>query len=67
MTAIKNWLLQAGAVLAQSGIILTDLVPAESRAGAVLIVAAVQGVAAVVAHYRNPDGTNARASWQPRR
>lgn len=67
MTILKNWLLQAGAVLAQSGIVLTDLVPPESRTGAVLVIAAVQGVAAVVAHYRNPDGTAARASWQPRR
>lgn len=66
MTIIKNWLIQAGAVIAHSGVALTDLVPADAKTGAVLAIAAVQAVSALIAHYRNPDGTRARSRWEPK-
>ena len=50
--------------LATQGINATqDFLPAKGKFWAVVALSAVQGVAAVVAHFANPDGTSAEAAY----
>lgn len=59
-----NAVLQAAMVIAQATNASMDLLPPAWRVRAALIVAAMQSVVGVVAHFSNPDGTNAKEPYR---
>ncbi len=62
-----NAVVQALALIAQGINATQDILPPEGRFWALVILSAVQGTVAVLAHFANPDGTPASAPYVKRR
>lgn len=60
-----NAILQAIMVTAQGINAFVPMLPPDAGSSVTLGLAAVQGVIAFVAHFRNPDGTTARMAYHP--
>jgi hypothetical protein len=54
-----NMVIQIVATLIQCANVISGLLPPAQQASLALIVGAVQGVVAAIAHFKNPDGTPA--------
>ena len=60
-----NMILQIAALVAQGANATMPLLPPNLQKWAVVTLTAVQGISAVLAHFSNPDGTSARAAYEP--
>ena len=60
-----NVAIQMLALVAQGLMQTQDLLPPRGKFWAMAVLSAVQGVVAVLAHFRNPDGTPAAAPYIP--
>jgi len=60
MKCSVNVAIQVLALIAQGINATQDLLPARGRCWAMVVLSAVQGVTAVLAHFVNPDGTPAK-------
>ena len=58
-----NVAIQMLALVAQGLNVSVDLLPAKGKFWAMVALSAVQGSAAVLAHFANPDGTPAEAAY----
>lgn len=58
-----NLIVQAGALLVQAGNQLAGIVPVKYQVPVALTVGIIQSVVALLAHFRNPDGTPAQAPY----
>lgn len=63
MKLTTNVVIQILATVGQLVNQLSPVVPEKQRTLVLAVLAAVQGVVAAVAHYSNPDGTNASAAY----
>lgn len=63
MKLSANVLIQMLALATQGINATQDFLPAKGKFWAMVALSAVQGVAAVVAHFANPDGTPAEAAY----
>lgn len=62
-----NMLIQMLALVAQAAAQASDVLPGKGKLWAGVVVAAAQGAVAVLAHFRNPDGSPANQPYQPPR
>jgi hypothetical protein len=60
-----NMVIQVVATLAQLVNQLGGVVPAKYQTVILAVLSGVQGVAAAIAHYNNPDGTSAKVAYIP--
>ena len=63
MKLSANVLIQMLALVTQGINATQDLLPARGKFWAMVALSAVQGAAAVVAHFANPDGSPAQAAY----
>jgi hypothetical protein len=58
-----NFVIQALALVAQAAMQTSEILPPKGKFWASVIVAATQGIAGVLAHFVNPDGTPAKQPY----
>jgi hypothetical protein len=63
MKCSVNVAIQVLAIVAQGINATQDLLPGKSKFWALVVLSAVQGVTAVLAHFANPDGTPAKTPY----
>ena len=64
MTVNANYLIQVIALLLQTLNQLAAILPPKGQFWATVIITGLQGVSAVLAHFKNPDGTTAKVAWE---
>jgi len=65
MTVKTNGLVQILALALQVLNQILDQVPPRAKFWVMLAISALQVVISILAHFQNPDGTSAKASWKP--
>lgn len=62
-----NTIIQLAALVAQAAAQASDVLPGRGKLWASVTVTAAQAVVAVLAHFRNPDGSPATLPYRPQR
>lgn len=60
-----NSIIQLLAVIGQAAAQASDVLPGKGKVWASVTLAAVQGAIAILAHFRNPDGSPATEPYRP--
>lgn len=60
-----NMILQILMTAGQAGNAILDFVPAKTKPAVAAGLGIIQGVVGLIAHFSNPDGTNAKVAYIP--